>query len=83
MTELEIIVRLLDQRELQPTIGGSNSSRKSGLKLPPITQKEPDGVTTVLLKGVVDAYSYTKFEEALNNLIDHEDYSGLLERSEL
>lgn len=48
-----------------------------------ITRKEPDGVTTIALKGVVDAYSYTKFEKTFNKLIEQKAYKLIVDLSQV
>lgn len=47
------------------------------------TQEESDGVTIVALKGAIDAYSYTKLEEALNKLIEQNVYRLIVDLSQV
>lgn len=47
------------------------------------TQQEPDGVTIVELKGVIDAYSYNKLENTLNNLIEQGAYKLIVDLSQI
>ena len=51
----------------------------TGLEI--ITREEAAGVTIVVLKGAIDAYSYTKLEETLNNLIAQEAYKLIVDLS--
>jgi len=48
-----------------------------------MTQQEPDGVITIVLKGAVDAYSYTKFEDTLNALIDRKAYKLIVDLAQV
>jgi anti-anti-sigma factor len=48
-----------------------------------ITRKEQDGVTTIALKGIVDAYSYAKLEKILNNLIKQKAYKLIVDLSQV
>lgn len=47
------------------------------------TQQEPDGVMTIALKGAIDAYSYNKLENALDNLIEQETYKLIVDLSQV
>jgi anti-anti-sigma factor len=48
-----------------------------------IVREEPDGITTIALKGTVDAYSYNKLEETLNNLIEQEAYKLIVDLAQV
>jgi len=45
------------------------------------TERVLDGVTTVLLEGIIDAHTYEKLEETFNRLIEQENYKLIIDLS--
>lgn len=45
------------------------------------TQKVLDNVITVLLDGIIDAYTYEKLEETFNRLIEQKNYKLIIDLS--
>ncbi len=48
-----------------------------------ITNKEPNGVVTVSLKGVIDGYSYDQLAEVFNRLIQEQNYKFMVDLSQV
>jgi len=47
-----------------------------------VTQKVgQDGVTTVLIDGIIDAYTYRELEETFNQLIEEKNYKLIVDLS--
>ncbi len=51
----------------------------SGLEI--TTQKQPDGIATILSKGIIDAYSYSELEQAFNRLMEEHIYKFIVDLS--
>jgi len=47
------------------------------------THIDPDGIATISLKGMLDAYSYEPFERALNNLLENQHYKIVVDLTNL
>lgn len=48
-----------------------------------ITKKEPNGIATVVAKGIIDAYSYAQLEQTFNRLIEERVYKFIVDLSEI
>jgi anti-sigma B factor antagonist len=45
------------------------------------TQKLSEGVTSISIKGFLDAYTYSEFEQTINNLFNQKQYKLVVDMS--
>lgn len=45
------------------------------------TQSLPNGITAISIKGFLDAYTYSQFEQTINSLFDQNKYKMIVDMS--
>jgi len=45
------------------------------------TQNLPNGITSVVIKGLLDAYTYSQFKQAIDNLFEQNKYKLIVNMS--